>query len=320
MAFDISALSAYTEQNEAELVTSSVLGAKTASLIKSAGNVMIGVKSSETINIMDTDAVFQAGGTCGFNASGTTTFTQRTVTVGKIKVQEALCPKSLETAYLQKALPTGSQYDSIPFEQQYSDKKAKTIAAQVETALWQGDTGSATANLNKFDGLVKLIGAASGVVASNVSGYTTGAPIASATGITASNVVAIFDGVYKAIDAKVVAAEDMSIFCGMDVFRTYTIALKNANMFNYAFDGKADSEFTLPGTAIKVIAVAGLNSTNKIYALRLSNMFLGTDLLNEEEKFEIFFAKEADSVRFMAEFKIGTNIAFPDEVVKFILS
>ena len=125
MAFDISALSAYTEQNEALLVTSSVLGAKTASLIKSAGNVMIGVKSSETINIMDTDAIFQAGGTCGFNASGATTFTQRTVTVGKIKVQESLCPKSLETSYLQKALPTGSQYDSIPFEQQYSEKKAK---------------------------------------------------------------------------------------------------------------------------------------------------------------------------------------------------
>ena len=320
MAFDISALSAYTEQNEALLVTSSVLGAKTASLIKSAGNVMIGVKSAETINIMETDAIFQAGGTCGFNASGATTFTQRTVTVGKIKVQESLCPKSLETAYLQKALPTGSQYDSIPFEQQYSEKKAKTIASQVETALWQGDTGSGDTNLKQFDGLVKLIGAASGVVAANVVAFIASAPISTGTGIIASNVISIFDGIYKAIPAKVVAAEDMTIFCGMDSFRTYTIALKNANMFNYAFDGKSDSEFTLPGTPIKVVAVQGLNGTNKIYASRLSNMFLGTDLLNEEEKFEIFFAKEADSVRFMAEFKIGTNIAFPDEVVKFILS
>ncbi len=86
MAFNVSALADYTEQNEALLVTSSVLGAKTASLIKSAGNVMVGVKSSETINIMDTDAIFQSGASCGFTASGSTTFTQRTVTVGKIKV------------------------------------------------------------------------------------------------------------------------------------------------------------------------------------------------------------------------------------------
>ncbi len=81
MAFDVSALANYTKENEALLVTSSVLGSKTASLIKSQGNVMVGVKSAETINIMDTDAIFQAGGSCGFNASGSTTFTQRTVTV-----------------------------------------------------------------------------------------------------------------------------------------------------------------------------------------------------------------------------------------------
>ena len=313
MAFSISTLTNYTKENEAQLVTSSVLGAKTAALIKSAGNVMVGVKSAETINVMDTDAFFQAGGTCGWNASGTTSFTQRTVTVGKIKVQEALCPKTLESKYLQKALPTGSQYDSIPFEQDYSDKKAKTIASQLETALWQGDTASANGNLNKFDGLVKLIGAASGVVDANVSGYISGAPL---TSISSTNVVSLFDGIYKAIPAKVVSADDMVIVCGMDTFRTYTIALKNANMFNYAFDGKADSEFTLPGTNIKVIALQGLNGTNDVYALRLSNMFLGTDLLNEEEKFEIFFAKEADEVRFAAEFKMGVNIAFPDEITK----
>jgi len=317
MGFDVSALSNYTKENEALLVTSSVLGAKTAALIKSAGNVMVGVKSAEKINIMDTDAIFQDGASCGFNASGSTTFTQRTVTPGKIKVNEALCPKDLEAKYLQKALPTGSSYDSIPFEQEYSDKKAKTIAAQLETASWQGDTASGNVNLNKFDGFVKLIGAASGVVAANASTYISGAPLSS---ITSANVIAIFDGVYQAIPAKVVAADDMTIFCGQDLFRTYTIALKNANSFSYNVDVKADSEFILPGTTIKVVAVAGLNGTNKVYAMRLSNMFLGTDLLNEEEKFEIFYAKEADQVRFVSQFKFGVNIAFPDETVKFVLA
>ena len=317
MGFDVSALANYTKENEALLVTSSVLGAKTAALIKSAGNVMVGVKSSEKINIMETDAIFQDGASCGFNASGSTTFTQRTVTPGKIKVNEALCPKDLEAKYLQKALPTGSMYDSVPFEQEYSEKKAKTIAAQLETALWQGDTTSVNVNLNKFDGLVKLIGAASGVVAANASTFISGAPLST---ITDANVISIFDGVYKAIPAKVVAADDMTIFCGQDLFRTYTIALKNSGSFNYQIDVKADSEFVLPGTTIKVVAVAGLNGTNKVYAMRLSNLFLGTDLLNEEEKFEIFYAKEADQVRFVSEFKMGVNIAFPDEAVRFILA
>ena len=316
MAFNVSALADYTEQNEALLVTSSVLGAKTASLIKSAGNVMVGVKSSETINIMDTDAIFQSGASCGFNASGSTSFTQRTVTVGKIKVNESLCPKDLEAKYLQKALPTGSMYDSIPFEQEFSEKKAKRIAAQLETALWQGDTSSVNVNLNKFDGIIKLVGAAAGVVDANTSTYISGAPLAS---ITAANVVSIFDGVYKAIPATIVSYDDVVIFCGMDTFRTYTIALKNSNLFHYQVDVKADNEFVLPGTSIRVVAVQGLNGTNDVFAMRLSNLFLGTDLLNEEEKFEIFYAKEADQVRFVSEFKMGVNFAFPDEIVKFII-
>lgn len=313
MAFDVSALANYTKENEALLVTSSVLGSKTASLIKSQGNVMVGVKSAETINIMDTDAIFQSGSSCGFNASGSTTFTQRTVTVGKIKVNESLCPKDLEAKYLQKALPEGSRYDSIAFASDYTDKKAARIAAQLETAIWQGATGSANVNLNKFQGLVTLIGT-SAVEANNATYYG-----GTATAITSANVVAIFDALYKAIPAEVVAKDDMTIWCGQDVFRTYTIALKNANMFNYAFDGKADSEFYLPGTSIKVVATPGLNGVSKIYAIRLSNMFLGTDLLNEEERFELFYAKEADQVRFVSEFKMGVNVAFLDEIASFII-
>jgi hypothetical protein len=317
MAFSVSSLADYTIENEALLVTSSVLGAKTAQLIKSQGNVMVGVKSSEQINIIDTDSFFQAGGTCGFNASGTTSFTQRPVVVGKIKVNEALCPKTLEAKYLQKALPTGSRYDSIPFEQEYSTKKASNIASQLETAIWQGDTASANGNLNKFKGFIKhSLEASASIIAANTSTYISGGPVAS---ITSANVIAVFDAVYLAIPAKVVAKDDMTIFCGQDLFRTYTIALKNSANFHYQIDAKADSEFILPGTSVKVVAVAGLNGTNKIYAARLSNMFIGTDLLNEEEKFEIFYAKEADEVRFVSEFKMGVNFAFPDEWVEFKL-
>jgi hypothetical protein len=321
MSFSVSALADYTNQNEAELVTSSVLGAKTAQLIQSSGNVMVGVKSSETVNILETDAFFQAGGSCGFNASGTTTFSQRTLTVGKIKINEALCPKSLEAKYLQKALPSGSRYDSIPFEQDYANKKAALIAKQLEEAIWQSYVGNPNGNLGRFDGFNKLItDASASVIQANASAYISGAPVSAATGITSANVVSIFDGIYKAIPAKVVAAEDMVIVCGMDVFRTYTIALKNANMFNYALDVKADAEFMLPGTMIKVVALQGLNGTNKIHAMRLSNLFIGVDLLNEDEKFEIFFAKESDEVRYVVEFKYGVQFAFPDEITTFVLA
>jgi hypothetical protein len=317
MAFDVSTLAAYTKDNWKELVTSSVLGSKTANLIKSQGNVLVGVKSAENITIMDTDAFFQSGTNCGFNASGTTTFTQRAVTVGKIKINEALCLKDLESKFLQNALPQGSMYTDMIFAEQYSNRKAEKVAEQMEIALWQGDILSANGNLNKFDGLLKLITAAGGsVVDANTSTYISGGPIAS---ITVANVISVFDAIYTAIPAKVVAKDDITIFCGMDTFRLYTIALKNANLFAYNLDIKADSEFFLPGTTVKVVAVQGLNGTNDLVAARISNLFMGTDLLNEEERFEIFYAKEADQIRYVNEFKAGINFAFPDEIVKFFI-
>ena len=142
--------------------------------------------------------------------------------------------------------------------------------------------------------------------------------MAASAGITSGVVVAVLDAVYKAIPASIVDKDDVAIFVGNDVFRTYTIALKNSNLFNYTFDGQATGELTLPGTTIKVIAVQGLNGTSKIYAGRVSNLFIGTDLLNEEEQFELLHDPYAMNIKFMAAFKFGVQFAFPDEMVDFI--
>lgn len=315
MAFAFSGLTAYVEQNERLLVASSVLGAKTQQLIQAQGNVMVGVKSKETINIMDTDAIFQAGGTCGFLTSGTTTFSQREVEVGKFKVNEAICPKDLEQYYLQKALPNGSRYDTIAFAAEYTDRKAAKIAAQLEKAIWQGDKSSVDVNLNKFDGIIELIKDAGATVvnANSVAFYGS-----VETAINNSTVVNVFDAVYKAIPAEVVDKDDVKIFCGMDVFRTLTVKIKNDDLFHYQTQAAPNTSFFLPGTSIEVVGTPGLNGTNKIYAMRVSNLYLGVDLLNEgTDRWELFYAREADQVRFVSEFKMGVNFAFPGEIVKF---
>ena len=170
-------------------------------------------------------------------------------------------------------------------------------------------------NLNKFDGIIELVkDASTAIVNANTATYYSGAP---ATAIDDTTVVNIFDAVYKAIPAEVVDKDDVKIFCGMDVFRTLTIKIKNANLFHYQVDAAPNTSFFLPGTQIEVVGTPGLNGTNKVYAMRLSNLFLGVDLMHDEDRFELFFAKEADEVRFVSEFKIGVNFAFPQEIVKF---
>lgn len=316
MAFDVNTLANYTKESVEPLLSSAVLGAKTAKLLTDAGQIVPNIKSSEKLPIMDTDAQFQSGDSCGFNALGTTAFTQRTLTVGKMKVNESLCIRDLEAKFLQQALPAGSNYDSMVFAEAYAKRKAEKIAAGLEVAIWKGNTESSDAQLNKFDGLLKHIDdAGSAVVDANSTEYF-GTP---ATSITSANVVDVFDAVYKAIPAEIVSYDDVVIFCGMDVFRTYTVALKNANLFHYRIDQKADGEFYLPGTTIRVVAVQGLNGTSSIVAGRISNFFIGTDLTDEQyNRFKMWYDESDDLVKTSVHWKYGTQIAFPDQIVKFI--
>lgn len=322
MAFEVSGLTAYTEQNEQDLVVRSLFDATTQRLIQAQGNVMLGVKSSQTVNRMDTDVFFQSDSACGFAPSGTTEFTQRSLTVGKIKVQEALCQKDLDAFYLQKALPAGSTYDSFAFAADYTALKTAKIAEALEEAIWQAvgsGYGGTNGLLNKFKGIKQHISEAGGTV---VDANTTGFYGTPATGITTATIAKnAVKAVIKALPAKIQGKSDVRIFCGYDVFNLLIDSYVDANLFHFQPDAKSDDQslpaFTVPGTSYKVIPVHGLDGTNDIYAFRLSNIFLGTDILNEEEQWQMWYSQDDMNVKFHAAFKIGVQFAYMDEIVKF---
>lgn len=320
MAYSLGALTDYTREYEGKLVIKSMFDGKTSQVVSSLGNVQTGIKTTEQINILD-NGVHLAADACGFSSSGDTTFTQRVITVGDMKVNQSFCVKDLETKWTQKELPIGSNYNKLPFEQYISELYAGQIAQKLESALWKGNTSSGNFDLKHFDGLIKLIDAASGVTQGNTTSITTG------TGITASNAHTIFQNMYAAAPANVLGKSDLRFFCGWDVFRLLKLNLTNLNLFQYNGED-SNGELTLPGTDVKVIAVNGLNTSvaggvtannYRIFLLRVSNIFIGTDMQNEEEKFEIFYAKEADEMRFVSRFKLGVQVAFPNEITKFTL-
>ena len=318
MALAFSGLSAYTKQLVKPLLTSAVFDAKTQQLILSSGIVIPNVKSSVAIPLMETDAVFAAQ-SCSFDASGTTTFSQRTITVGKIKVEEKICPKDMEAYFTQEALKAGSTYEDFgnaDFQKAFLDKKNARIASQLETAIWQGDATGATANTNKFDGLQKLIAAGSPVDA-NVSGYTGISGSAIAT-VNASNVIACTEAIYKAIPVQVLSKGDVKIFVGNDWYRLLILAYREKNMFSYNPQDSQAASFILPATNVEVVSVNGLNGTGDAYAISLGNIAMAVDLLDEENSYKMWYSEDNNDVRYRVEFKIGVNVAFTNEVVKFV--
>jgi hypothetical protein len=315
MALVFSSISAYTKQQIAPLLTEAVFSAKTQQLIKSGGILLPKTKSAVAVPKLATNANFQADA-CGYNASGSTTLSQAVVTVGKIKIEETICPKDFEAYFSQEALKAGSTYEDFgwaEFQTKFAEQKNRTIAKQLEVAIWQGDTGSGSENLKRFDGLIKLIDAGSPVDA-NVSGFVSGAPLSV---LTATNIVAALQGVYKAIPVEIIDNEDLHIFVGHDVYRLAVLAYQALNLFNYQVDGSADRMFVIPGTNVKLAAVNGLNGTGDLYATTLSNIAMAFDLEAEEENYSIWYSKDANEVRYRVAFKMGVNVAYTSLCVKF---
>ena len=311
MSFNLTGLTTYTDENKLELIKKSILGGRTLSLI----NIQPGIKSSAEINIIDTDLVAQAGG-CGWDPDGTTTLSQRSLSVCPLKVNEALCLDDLEAFYTQKLMRPGSYNTEIPFEGIYADQKAEKISALIEDLVWKGDTDG-SGQLALCDGFLKLfddsVGATAGVVDGNPAGLTA---------VNAGNIIDIVDTQVELIASDIIDRDDLYIMCGYDFYRTYAKALRDANLFHYTGAENQGLDFSqmVPGTNVRIVATRGLNNTNNLVTAPASNLYFGTDLLNDYENFQIIYDEIEDDVKFRSKWKQGVEVAFPEFVVYFDLA
>lgn len=309
MSFNVSDLTAYVDQNKLALIKKAVLGGRTINYIK----VQPGVKSTDAINIINSDLVAQAG-SCGWDSDGETILSQQNLSVCPLKINESLCLNTLEQYWTQTLMNPGSYNTQLPFEQIFVEEKADKISAMVDDILWKGDTEEGAGNLALCDGIIRLcdVTFSGDVVNGNVDGVTA---------ITPNNIIEIVDGIAASVPTNIINMDDLILFCGYDFYRTYATALRNANYFAYSGAENQGQDFSqmVPGTNIRIVAVRGLNGTNKLVLSSSSVIYYGTDLLNDQENFELFYSADFDEVRFRVKFKMGVQFAFPEYVVYFKL-
>lgn len=300
--YDVTNLPSYTRQDAASLIFEKVYNEMdTAKYAQFQTNV----KSASTINIVATELVHQAQG-CSFNASGTTTFSQRTITVGKIKVDGQWCERDLEPKYLQEAMKNGGNYDSLTFNTQIVNDVMQKIKYRNEIALWQGDTNHTDQYRKHFDGLIKIIGAASGVAS-----Y-------SGTAWSVANSRTVVQGILDAIPNDVYAAGTVKIFMGHDMVRDYRRKLSIDNLYHVNVQGSDSLTILAENTNIEIVGVNGLTGTDKAYAIEPDNIYIGVDAMNEEDKVEMWFSQDDRVIKMTAEWKLGVQVAFPSRIVKYL--
>ena len=292
MAYDVTALPSYVEERRLPLLAAAILKGKTVEVI----NRQSGVKGKAALNIVNVDATFADGSSCGFTDGGNDEWSQRVIETVLLKVEKEWCWKDLIGYWNEYEYRVIAGDKSLAFEEFFLNEVAKKIAAQIEVLIWQGSASPAV------NGLLDIFTAASQTIAAS----------------TGSTDLENIQEVYMAIPEAVL--DRAVIFCGADVWRGAVQSLVAANLYHYNPEAPVD-EFVLPGTNCRVIKVNGLNNATEQSKSKLivgadpMNLVYGYDIEDSDKALDVWYSRDNDTIRLRCTFNAGTQIAFPSEVV-----
>lgn len=293
----------YVEEKRLPLIREAVIGNRTAKEF----NLQTGIKGATALNLLSTNVIFGNGFDCGWDDSGESTLSQRILTPGAVKVNMSFCDKTLLKTWMNYDVRVAAGQKNLPAEEDFMNGVIDAVKAQLEKAMWQGDTTSQLANLNKFDGINKIMDAET--------------PAGTYTIQSGDTKTKILNEVYALIPSAAYEKGEVVAYVGYDFYRPWVQELiANGNLVLNAGNGAVldavamPTSMLIPGTNVRVIPVAGLDGTNRVYASYRDNFIYGVDMQGDDEKAEMWYSQDNREYRLAIEFIAGVQVAYPDMV------
>lgn len=293
MAFNVSGLSAYVQENRDNILRKVILEGDTISRMAK----QLGVKTKERLHYFSLDPIIQDGKGCGFSAQGATNITEKDVETAVMKINDEWCNDDLLGKYAEYLVRFGADANAeqLAFEQLIADELVKNINKEMEKRVWQGKKAT-----DLIDGL--LTQAAADKETITVS-FGSG------------------DTLYEKVKAVIMAIpeeilDDAVVFVSPANFRGLVFELLEMNNFHIAPEEIEKGEFYFPGTTIAVHKTIGLTGVDdKIYASTWGNMVYATDMMDDKEELRFWFSDDADLHRVKVKWNAGVATYFSDYVV-----
>ena len=283
MAFDLTALTAYTDELSLELIAKAVLTTDLMNEIDVRSGLSAGTVA---INLMDGD-LNVADLACGWNPSGDVNFSQVDISIADKQVKMNLCPEDLRQYWLSQRMSAAADQESVPFEEVIAAYYIERVKKYNEGFLINGD--------GTVDGVkAQITGANGATVPAGAAAWTVANAIDQA--------LDIFDGISEEVKDR----EDLIMMVSPANFQTLRRALVAQNYFHYdQGDGKS---LELIGTNCKVVKTSGLVSSNYVAAGPAGFIVAGTGLENDASTMSFFYDRGEDTVKFIAKWRLGVAV------------
>lgn len=285
MAFDLTALSTYTDELSLELIAKAVLTTDLMEEIDVRSGLAAGTVA---INLMDGD-LNVADLACGWNPSGDVNFSQVDISIRDKQVKMELCPEDLRQYWLSQRMAASAHAEEVPFEEVIASYYVERVKKYNESFLINGD-GTAT-------------GIKAQVTTGNGAQLQGGTPAA----WDASNALEQALDLYDAIDESVKDRDDLIAIVSPSAYRALTRALVAANLYHYN-DVTGNEIVELPGTNLKIVKSAGLVGSDYACAGPANFIVAGTGLTDDMSNMQFYFDKGEDVVKFIAKWRLGVAV------------
>jgi len=295
-SYDLSGLSAWSNERADELLLKSVLGATTPRYARIYPNMK---GTSMKVGVMANTPVWQDGLNCGLTPSGTTEITQVEI-VGCYKTSRMNnCGNELREYFLSQALTNSLFQESIPFEELFIQDLSTRSADFVEVQAWQGTSCG-------FSGITAE------VVASGVDG-------GSYTALTPDNAITVLNELVLNLPSAVQRRDDLAIFMSFADYRSFIAALAKSssmNLFTLGDESGLSTETTvfLPGSNIAVVPTQGLDGQSTIVLGPTQNILMGV-AADDGMEVRVQYDPFEDNVASLTKVGFGIGIHEPNNFV-----
>lgn len=283
MAFDLTALSTYTDELSLDLIAKAVLTTDLMNEIDVRSGLSAGTVA---INIMDGD-LNVADLACGWNPSGDVNFSQVDISIADKQVKMDLCPADLRQYWLSQKMSAAANQETVPFEEVIANYYVERVKKYNEGFLINGD--------GTVDGIKAQVTGANGATV----------PAGAAAWSVANAVDQALD-LFDSISEEVKDREDLIMIVSPANFQTLRRALVALNY--YAYDQGDGRTLELPGANIKVVKSSGLVSSNYVVAGPAEFIVAGTGLEDDMSAMTFFYDKGQDTVKFISKWRLGVAV------------
>lgn len=295
MSYNIENLDArlknYLETNGVEVISKVYFDSESAKYF----DIQTGVKGGleKPIITLDHEVVLADGSSCGFEAQGGDTFSQRTLKGQALKVNKEFCAKDLMSSWAHaetKANAIG-QADALPFEAQLINGNLAEIARKNGRLLWEGKKTSG----DLIDGIITLTKTADGTKKYTAEENET--------------IYARCKRLYMVWDNTIGLTP--KIWMSLTNFKKLIQELVDLNLY-HVFE-KQDSTYSimLPGFDVEIKGLSDITSDDIVLCPQ-ENLVMGVDAENDAEVVDLWFDKSDRTFKFVVEYALSVNFRIAD--------